>query len=130
MQKLQSEHDDSVMYTRVACQLLDTETCRCSDYPNRKKKVPECIELTSQNLATFNWLPATCAYQRLHSGKDLPEWHPLVSGDSDSVHRAGISMRGQCVSEDWVHVDDFGRMIIEFDDDGDFGATNDGDLTD
>ena len=85
--------------TRVACQLLDTHTCRCSDYTDRHRTVPDCICLTPARVAAYAWLPKSCAYRRIHEGRGLAEWHPLRSGSADSVHEAGISMRGQLISE-------------------------------
>ncbi len=85
--------------TNVACRLLDTTSCRCGNYPRRKALVPDCVVLTPASLATIDWLPETCAYRLLKDGKDLPGWHPLVTGDPLSVHTAGISMRGRCISE-------------------------------
>lgn len=99
LQKLEDEDTGEVWFTDVACRLLDTHTCRCTDYPNRARKVASCLVLRKDLPAAFQWLPATCAYRRLAEGKGLPEWHPLVTGDPDSVHAAGISVRGACVSE-------------------------------
>ena len=91
--------DGSLKMTRVSCRLLDTDSCRCTDYPNRKRLVPDCVVLTQDNLGKLDWLPDTCAYRVLAAGGDLAPWHPLLSGDPDSVHTAGISMRGRCISE-------------------------------
>lgn len=88
-----------VRATPFACRLLDLHSCRCSDYANRRKKVPSCLQLTPENVVELDWLPETCAYRRLADGLPLPEWHPLKTGDPDSVHRAGASVRGQLVSE-------------------------------
>ena len=110
----QTEHGHLVRYTRVACRLLDVETCQCTDYPNRKARVPACITLNSQNLAEFHWLPASCAYRRIKEGRGLADWHPLVSGDTDSVHRAGISVSGIAVSEEYVHPDEISTLVIDF----------------
>ena len=95
------EDDDSgeIIPTRVSCRLFDDKLCRCSDYENRKKHVPDCIKLTPHNIDALAWMPKSCAYRRLHEGRELADWHPLVSGDPESVHRAGISVRGQTVSE-------------------------------
>jgi uncharacterized cysteine cluster protein YcgN (CxxCxxCC family) len=78
--------------------LLDTASCRCLDYPARRRHLPECIVLRSPLVASFDWLPTTCAYRLVEQGHDLPSWHPLVSGDPESVHRAGIFVRGRVVS--------------------------------
>jgi uncharacterized protein len=86
-------------YTDVACRLLDSQSCRCKDYPNRKKKVKDCIKLTPKSVAKARWLPQTCGYRLVLEGRDLYWWHPLVSGDPETVHQAGISVRGRTISE-------------------------------
>jgi uncharacterized cysteine cluster protein YcgN (CxxCxxCC family) len=58
------------------------------------------VRLTPEKVETLDWLPDSCAYLRLQRGQGLADWHPLVSGDPESVHRAGISVRGWTVSED------------------------------
>src|SRR4051812_29697059 len=82
-------------FTDVGCTLLDGQACRCTDYPNRTKKVHDCVRLTPRNVRKIVWLPPTCAYRLLADGGDLYWWHPLVSGDPDTVHSAGISVRGK-----------------------------------
>jgi uncharacterized cysteine cluster protein YcgN (CxxCxxCC family) len=99
MHKLEDEETGEVYYTDVACRLLDIESCRCCDYANREKEVAECFVLSPDKPEMFRWLPATCAYRLVADGQDLPEWHPLVTGDPGSVHDAGISVRGRAVSE-------------------------------
>jgi uncharacterized cysteine cluster protein YcgN (CxxCxxCC family) len=91
--------DGTLKMTRVSCRLLDTETCRCTNYPKRKQFVPDCVVLSQNNLDRLDWLPDTCAYRLVNAGQDLFPWHPLVSGDPESVHTAGISVRGRCISE-------------------------------
>ena len=93
------ERSGVLKMTNVACRLLDTPSCRCTNYPRRKALVADCVVLTPESLMTINWLPDTCAYRLLKEGKDLPAWHPLVSGDPASVHDAGISVQDRCVSE-------------------------------
>jgi uncharacterized protein len=95
--KLEDEDDGTVQYTKVACDLLDAGTCRCTRYPERHVLVPDCIEFTPALAATLAWLPDTCAYRLVAEGRDLPEWHPLVSGRSESVHEAGVSVRGRII---------------------------------
>ena len=96
-----------VIPTRVHCRLLDAATCSCSNYPGRKREVPDCISLTPALIPRLGWMPKSCAYRRLHEGRGLADWHPLISGDPESVHRAGVSVRGQTISESELeHEDD------------------------
>jgi uncharacterized cysteine cluster protein YcgN (CxxCxxCC family) len=99
MHKVEDEDSGEVFYTNLACKLLDIDTCRCTDYANRAKKVADCLVLTPDATEAFEWLPATCAYRRLAKGEDLPEWHPLITGDPESVHQVEVSVRGKVVSE-------------------------------
>lgn len=97
--KLEDEDTGEIAYTNVACRLLDHETCHCTKYAERSRFVPDCITLTPENVNLLHWMPSTCAYRLLAEGKDLPVWHPLVTGDPNSVHLAGISVRGRIISE-------------------------------
>nr|MBL0712113.1 YcgN family cysteine cluster protein [Desulfobacterales bacterium] len=94
LHKLQDRESGRVYFTMVACRLLDRHTCRCRDYRRRTEIVPECLRLSADNLHTNGWLPATCAYRKLAAGELLSWWHPLVSGDRETVHRAGVSIQG------------------------------------
>jgi uncharacterized cysteine cluster protein YcgN (CxxCxxCC family) len=93
------ERDGTLTLTNVACRLLDVSTGRCGNYRKRKQLVRDCVVLTPQRMRKLDWLPRTCAYRLIGEGKDLPEWHPLRSGTPDSVHAAGVSVAGRCVSE-------------------------------
>ena len=104
--KLEDVDTDELVFTSVACHLLDQGTCRCTNYPERSRLVPTCIKVTADNAGAIRWMPPTCAYRMLAEGKDLAWWHPLVSGDLESVHLAGISVRGRVTSESEVDEDD------------------------
>ena len=113
LNKLEYEDTGEVEYTRIACRLLDGETCRCSDYGNRFAHVPECVRLTPKSLPKIAyWMPATCAYRLLWQGETLPDWHPLVTGDPDSTHKAGQSVQGWTVPESAVPEDDWEDFVI------------------
>lgn len=98
--RFEDEDTGEVIPTKVHCRLFDPLVCRCADYANRKAHVPDCIQLTPHNIEALEWMPKSCAYRRLHEGRDLAWWHPLVSGDPETVHRAGVSIRNQTVSEE------------------------------
>ena len=91
--KLEDADTGAVHYTDVGCTLLDAGSCRCRDYANRQAQMPDCVRLTPKNLRRLSWLPPTCAYRLVAEKRDLPWWHPLVSGDPETVHAAGISVR-------------------------------------
>jgi uncharacterized cysteine cluster protein YcgN (CxxCxxCC family) len=113
--KLEDEDTAKIHYTDVGCTLLDGATCRCRDYPNRQSQVPDCVRLTPDVVRDLNWLPSTCAYRLLADGKDLPDWHPLVSGDPESVHRAGVSVRERIsASEDNLTPDQIVERIVRW----------------
>jgi uncharacterized cysteine cluster protein YcgN (CxxCxxCC family) len=97
--RFEDEITGEVTPTRVACRLFDAHACRCRDYSARRAQVPDCIKLTPGNVAKLKWMPKSCAYRRLSEGRGLAPWHPLVSGDPESVHAAGVSIRGQTISE-------------------------------
>ena len=98
--KLEYAAPREVHYTNVRCRLLDDATCRCTDYPNRSRRVADCVTLDASSVRESYWLPRTCAYRLVCEGKDLPDWHPLVSGNPLSVRRSGNSVCGRTVAED------------------------------
>jgi hypothetical protein len=108
--KLEDEESGQVDLTNVACRFLDLKTCVCALYAERKSAMPTCIKLTPSKVEKLKWLPETCAYRLILEGKPLPDWHPLVSGDPQSVHEAGISVKGKVVSEteaDMNHLENY-----------------------
>ena len=114
LNKLEDEDTGEVALTRVACRLFDDTTCRCAQYPIRHQFVPECIVLKPSNIAdNLYWMPETCAYKLLHTGRPLFDWHPLISGTADTVHAAGVSMQHRTVAEFEVDEDDWEDHIIE-----------------
>ena len=102
LHKLEDVDSGLLFYTNVACRLLDEQRCHCTRYPQRMDVVPDCLLLSAEDDGQFHWLPSSCAYRKLANGQPLEWWHPLVSGDPDSVHLAGISVRGRIVSETGV----------------------------
>jgi uncharacterized cysteine cluster protein YcgN (CxxCxxCC family) len=95
LNKLQEEGSDRTYYTDVGCRLLDPHTCRCKDYKKRAALVKDCVQLSPRNINRLTWLPPTCAYRLVAAGRDLYWWHPLISGDPETVHLAGVSVRGK-----------------------------------
>ena len=113
LHKLEDEDNGDVHYTRIACRLLDIGSCRCTDYANRKSRVPDCVVLTPHGVQHFHWLPDTCAYRRLSEGGKLESWHPLISGDPESVHRAGISIRAFALQDDDIPEADYEDHLLD-----------------
>jgi uncharacterized protein len=99
LHKLRDEQTNALMFTNVACRLLDLNSCQCGDYPKRQRWVPDCVSLTPEGLKEIDWLPPSCAYRLVQEGKSLFWWHPLVSGNPETVHQAGVSVRGRAVTE-------------------------------
>ena len=91
----------------------DDKNCRCTQYDLRHVLVPDCISLSAGSVPKLRWLPKTCAYRRLAEGKRLPQWHPLISGNPESVIDAGISIRHRAVSETLVHPDDVDNFRVK-----------------
>jgi uncharacterized cysteine cluster protein YcgN (CxxCxxCC family) len=115
LNKLEEEETGRVYFTDVGCRLLDGETGRCSDYRNRSKLVPDCVRLTAKNVPGLNWLPPTCGYKLIAQGRDLYWWHPLVSGDPETVRTAGISVAGRLgANEVDVPDDDLENHLVDW----------------
>jgi len=113
MVKLEDEDTGRLHFTNVACAMLDLDRCRCRDYAHRRERVAGCLDLRPLDDSLLAQLPDSCAYRRLAEGRELPAWHPLVSGEADSVRRAGISMCGRCFSETHIHPEQLIDHIID-----------------
>jgi len=112
LHKLEDEDTSEIFYTDVACKLLDTKTCRCKQYSTRFNHVPDCLTVRPLDEDKLNWLPSSCAYVKLAKGEPLADWHPLISGDADSVQNAGISVSGRCFDETKVPVTEWQEHLI------------------
>jgi uncharacterized cysteine cluster protein YcgN (CxxCxxCC family) len=119
LHKLEDTDSGRVHTTRVACKLLDLQQCRCGDYAQRLKRVSDCVNLRPDNVKRLAWLPASCAYRRVAQGQPLPSWHYLRSGDRDTVHWFGASIKGRAIAADYVHPDGMEEHIIHWVDDND-----------
>jgi uncharacterized protein len=112
--RLEDEDTGEIHLTDVHCALFDGAACRCRDYTNRQAKVPDCVKLTPQTVASLSWLPRSCAYRLVSEGRELEDWHPLVSGDPRSVHAAGMSVQDATISEKAVRRRDLARRIVQW----------------
>ena len=112
--KIEDEDSGELYYTNVVCEFHDSERCRCTAYRQRSELVPDCIQVTPEVAREQKWLPDTCAYRLLAEGKALFDWHPLISGDPDSIHRAGITVRDKVVSEQYVHPDELPEHLVHW----------------
>ncbi len=111
---IEDEDSGDVFWTDMACKLFDGAACRCSDYANRAKRVKDCVKLTPENVGDLAWMPKTCAYRLVHEGRPLPWWHPLVSGDPESVHKAGASVRGRTIPERRLKISQLIKRISDW----------------
>lgn len=110
--KLEDEDTSELFFTNVSCHLLNIEQCSCNDYQNRKFLVPECLRVKNMALSEYQWLPETCAYRLLSEDKPLPDWHPLITGERNSVKLAGVTISAFAVSEDFIHPDQLEDHVI------------------
>jgi uncharacterized cysteine cluster protein YcgN (CxxCxxCC family) len=115
LEKLEDEDTGEIHFTHISCRLLDAGLCGCRDYPNRSQRVEGCVRLDPQNVRELTWLPPSCAYKLVAEGRDLYWWHPLISGDPNTVHEAGVSVRDKVVAtEDEVAVEDLELHIVRW----------------
>jgi uncharacterized cysteine cluster protein YcgN (CxxCxxCC family) len=115
LHKLEDEDTGDIYFTSVACKLIDLDTCRCTRYAERTHLIPECLDIKHLEVRNYHWLPATCAYRLLNKGEELPSWHPLLTGSTDSVENADVSIRSFAMEESEVDdIDDLEDHIIEW----------------
>ena len=100
LHRLEDEDTGDIYFTNVHCRLLDTDTGRCTDYKNRSNLVSDCVTITLDTLEDPYWLPKTCSYRLMAEGKPLPQWHPLITGDPDSVIGARMRVCDRTICED------------------------------
>ena len=112
LNKLEDWDTGEIVWTNIRCRLLDGQSCRCTDYDNRQRKVPDCIGLTPREVRELTWLPPTCGYRLVKEGRDLYWWHHLVSGSRETVHEAGISVQGRTVAEDGIELEDYEDYLV------------------
>lgn len=123
--RLEDEDNGDIYITDVTCKLFNPETCQCSDYPKRSIHVPDCVTLTPDNVHQLHWMPRTCAYRLVSEGKDLPDYHHLISGDRNSIHEAGMSVQNAVISELAVKEDDHPHRIVIWPGEPDIGSSCD-----
>ncbi len=116
--KFEDEDSGEVLYTNIRCRLFNDSDCQCTNYGNRTTLVPECLNIGKLSDAQYKWLPDSCAYRLLHEGEALHSWHPLISGSRDSVHAAGISLKGKTVCGEQFTEEEIVHHIIDPDDNG------------
>jgi uncharacterized cysteine cluster protein YcgN (CxxCxxCC family) len=114
LHKIDDVSSGEILYTRVACQFLDIDTCRCRHYDRRSELVSDCVDLTPEMVQKITWLPDSCAYRRLFEGRGLAWWHPLVSGTPDTVRMAGISVCDWAVPERHIHLSELDAYVIDW----------------
>ncbi len=112
LHKLEDEDSGEIVYTDIACELLDCDSCQCGNYSQRKQIVPDCLSLSPETIEDYPWLPSTCAYRMLSEGRPLEPWHPLLSGRTESVHEAGMSVSGRVLSAAYIHPDDYEERVV------------------
>jgi len=110
--RLEDEDTRAIYVTDVSCKLFDSGTCQCMSYANRQTYVPDCVQLSPKNIGSLNWLPMTCAYRLIYEGKDLPEWHHLISGSRDTIHQWGLSVQDAVINESLVSENELLSHIV------------------
>lgn len=116
LHKLEDEDTGDIFYTRVACHALDTNTCTCTRYDQRKKVVPDCVVINEVDREHYRWFPVTCSYRMRAEGKPLPQWHYLLTGSKETIHEMGMSVRGRVIPEENVHPREMQEQIVHWED--------------
>ena len=114
LHKLEDEDSQEIAYTRVICRYFDESSCRCKVYSTRKSLVPACVILKPTNLKDLPRMPSTCAYRLLYEGKNLPDWHPLISGDRQAIAESGNTVSGKVISEEFAHEDGYDEHLVQW----------------
>ncbi len=114
LKKFEDEDTDELIYTRIVCQYLDQSTGLCGCYPDRRKLVPDCLNVNEMDISTASWMPSTCAYRLRFEGKPLADWHPLISGSRDAMLEEGIALGGRAISEEYVHPEGYEEHVIRW----------------
>lgn len=114
LNKLEDWDTAEIYWTNIGCELLDCDSCRCKDYENRFKIVSDCIQLTPKVVRTLTWLPPTCGYRLVRDGEDLFDWHPLISGDPETVHKIGVSVQGRVVPDDGIQAEEYENHLVDW----------------
>jgi len=120
--RLEDEETEDIYITDVVCKLFDPNTCQCTDYKNRSKKVPDCVTLTPRNVDKLHWMPRTCAYRLVAEGKDLPDHHHLISGNRNTIHEVGMSVQDAVVSELLVDEEELHHRLVIWPGEPDIGS--------
>lgn len=110
--RLEDDDTGQIYITDVACKLFDPNRCQCTDYKNRSVLVPDCVTLSPVNVGQLHWMPKTCAYRLISEGKNLPEYHHLVSGSRETIHEMGMSVQNAVTSEAIIEDDEIHTRIV------------------
>lgn len=114
LNQLEDEDSGQLVFTDISCKLFDSQSCKCKNYPKRKRFVSDCQVLTPKKVRKLTWLPSTCAYRLVANGEDLPDWHHLVSGSTKTIHKTGNSVKNKVISEEFVKEDDFEDHVVDW----------------
>jgi len=112
LHKLEDIDTGEISVSNVSCMYLDLKTCRCKDYKYRQKNVKDCIKLTPETINKINWLPNTCSYKLVLNNDDLPDWHHLISGDKNTIHERGMSVKNYSINE--KDIKDVNEYILDW----------------